>query len=129
MLTFYTDTRHAFAGPAQVCVYAGNYRTINYSKQQREPMHRVLAALPARSQQPGCGRTPKAEHLQHQAWAEICWYFPESREQFRIAGRLTVVGEDYPDADLRKVCPRFTSAVFNAGVQVCLWRASCNLCL
>src|SRR5271165_5693014 len=27
-------------------------------------------------------------------WAEICWYFPVTREQFRIAGPITLVGED-----------------------------------
>ncbi|KAK9821214.1 hypothetical protein WJX81_000683 [Elliptochloris bilobata] len=47
-------------------------------------------------------RTPKVEQLQHNSFAELCWYFPDSREQFRIAGRLTLVGEDFPDADLRK---------------------------
>ena len=106
LLTFYTDTRHAsaIAGSAEVCLYAGQHNISYYSKQQREPILCVLPALPARVQRLGCGRTPKAEHLQHQAWAEICWYFPDSREQFRIAGRLTVVGEDYPDAELRKVC-------------------------
>ena len=81
-------------------------------------MHRVLPALPARGQWLGCCRTPKAEHLQHQAWAEICWYFPDSREQFRIAGRLTVVGDDYPDAELRKVCPHFISATRRLAWQV-----------
>lgn len=46
------------------------------------------------------------EQLQHQSWAELCWYFPDSREQFRIAGRLTIVGEDYPEPDLVKVAPK-----------------------
>lgn len=129
MLTFYTDTRHAsaLAGSAEVCLYAGQYGIYQYSKQQREPPQRVLPALPAWSQRRSRGRTPKAEHLQHQAWAEICWYFPDSREQFRIAGRLTVVGEDYPDAELRKVCPPFTSATLNARVQVCVRCACCIL--
>ena len=63
------------------------------------------------------------EQLQHQAWAELCWYFPESREQFRIAGRLTVVGEDYPDADLRKVPP--VSPIPGAGMQVYESLANC----
>ena len=43
------------------------------------------------------------EHLQKQPWAEVCWYFTESREQFRLGGDLIIVGEDHPDGDLRKV--------------------------
>jgi pyridoxine/pyridoxamine 5'-phosphate oxidase len=45
------------------------------------------------------------EQLEQQAWAELCWYFPDSREQFRVAGKLTLVGEDYPDDALRKAGP------------------------
>jgi hypothetical protein len=47
-------------------------------------------------------RTYKVEHLQKQPWAEACWYFTESREQFRLGGNLTIVGEDHPDEALRK---------------------------
>lgn len=37
------------------------------------------------------GRSEKVEHLQICPWAEICWYFTITREQFRIAGKLTVI--------------------------------------
>ncbi|MBH8563298.1 pyridoxamine 5'-phosphate oxidase family protein [Nostoc sp. CENA67] len=39
-------------------------------------------------------RSEKADHIQQQPWAEICWYFPNTREQFRINGCLTLVGSD-----------------------------------
>ncbi|HEY9737958.1 MAG TPA: Npun_F5749 family FMN-dependent PPOX-type flavoprotein [Trichocoleus sp.] len=36
-------------------------------------------------------RSEKMAHAAHQPWAEACWYFTETREQFRIAGDLTLV--------------------------------------
>lgn len=36
-------------------------------------------------------RSEKADEIQQQPWAEVCWYFPNSREQFRLAGSLTLV--------------------------------------
>ncbi|WP_353931457.1 Npun_F5749 family FMN-dependent PPOX-type flavoprotein [Okeanomitos corallinicola TIOX110] len=36
-------------------------------------------------------RSAKAEQIPKQPAAEICWYFPNSREQFRIAGNLILV--------------------------------------
>jgi len=47
-------------------------------------------------------RTEKADQIQQQPWAEICWYFPNTREQFRIAGCLTLVGCDNYDLILEK---------------------------
>ena len=38
------------------------------------------------------------EELAHCPWAEIAWYFPDTREQFRLLGRLTVVGAAATDA-------------------------------
>ena len=39
-------------------------------------------------------RSAKADQIQQQPWAEVCWYFPDTREQFRIAGCLTLVSGD-----------------------------------
>lgn len=47
-------------------------------------------------------RSQKPEQIEHQPWAEACWYFPSSREQFRLAGCLTLVTSDYADADLQQ---------------------------
>ncbi|MBW4609517.1 MAG: pyridoxamine 5'-phosphate oxidase family protein [Hassallia sp. WJT32-NPBG1] len=47
-------------------------------------------------------RSEKADQIQQQPWAEICWYFPNTREQFRIAGSLTLVGCDNCDSTLDK---------------------------
>ncbi|WP_026735423.1 Npun_F5749 family FMN-dependent PPOX-type flavoprotein [Fischerella sp. PCC 9605] len=39
-------------------------------------------------------RSEKADQIQQQPWAEVCWYFPNTREQFRISGCLTLVNSD-----------------------------------
>jgi pyridoxamine 5'-phosphate oxidase len=48
-------------------------------------------------------RSQKTEQIQEKPWAEICWYFPNTREQFRIGGCLTLVGGDNYDCTLQKV--------------------------
>jgi len=45
-------------------------------------------------------RSEKVEQMTHQAWGEVCWYFPKSREQFRLLGRLQLVQADEPDPAL-----------------------------
>ena len=39
-------------------------------------------------------RSPKAGQLAVVPWAELCWYFPDTREQFRLLGQVTPVGPD-----------------------------------
>lgn len=45
-------------------------------------------------------RSPKTAELEQSPWAEICWYFPVTHEQFRIGGPITVVGEKSTDPGL-----------------------------
>ncbi|MDX2229330.1 MAG: pyridoxamine 5'-phosphate oxidase family protein [Leptolyngbyaceae cyanobacterium bins.349] len=45
-------------------------------------------------------RSEKADQIDRNGWGEACWYFPTTREQFRLAGPLTLVREDCSDADL-----------------------------
>ena len=47
-------------------------------------------------------RSQKPEQIEHQPWAEACWYFPETREQFRLAGYLTLVTFDCKDTLLQQ---------------------------
>ncbi|TYH62998.1 hypothetical protein ES332_D07G160000v1 [Gossypium tomentosum] len=42
-------------------------------------------------------RTHKIEELKHCPFAEICWYFTDSWEQFRISGRVDVIDGSNPD--------------------------------
>ena len=39
-------------------------------------------------------RSEKAEQISKQPATEVCWYFPKTREQFRITGKLTLVSAD-----------------------------------
>jgi pyridoxamine 5'-phosphate oxidase len=45
-------------------------------------------------------RSDKIEQIHHQPWGEICWYFTETREQFRLAGELILVTGDHADPSL-----------------------------
>lgn len=47
-------------------------------------------------------RSEKVEQIGDQPWGEVCWYFPNTREQFRILGQLTLVGANHPDPELQK---------------------------
>ncbi len=42
-------------------------------------------------------RSQKADQIGHSPWGEACWYFPSSREQFRLAGALTLIGAEAAD--------------------------------
>ncbi|MEC4802660.1 MAG: pyridoxamine 5'-phosphate oxidase family protein [Jaaginema sp. PMC 1079.18] len=44
-------------------------------------------------------RSQKIEQIQQQPWGEICWYFSQSREQFRFAGTLNLVTEGDRDSE------------------------------
>ncbi|MEH1829372.1 MAG: Npun_F5749 family FMN-dependent PPOX-type flavoprotein [Nostoc sp.] len=46
-------------------------------------------------------RSAKADQIHQQPWAEVCWYFPNTREQFRITGCLTLVSGDDCDRVLQ----------------------------
>jgi pyridoxamine 5'-phosphate oxidase len=45
-------------------------------------------------------RSQKAVEINLYPWGEICWYFPKTREQFRIAGQLILAGADCLDVEL-----------------------------
>jgi PPOX class probable FMN-dependent enzyme len=47
-------------------------------------------------------RNEKADQINHSAWGEACWYFPKTREQFRIMGSLILVGEGSTDSGLQQ---------------------------
>ncbi|XP_031113459.1 pyridoxine/pyridoxamine 5'-phosphate oxidase 2 [Ipomoea triloba] len=44
-------------------------------------------------------RTRKIEDIKHCPFAEICWYFTDSWEQYRINGRVDVIDASNPDPD------------------------------
>ncbi len=63
-------------------------------------------------------RSEKIEQIEHSAWAEVCWYFPNTREQFRLLGTLTIVKYDHPDEELQQARRSMWQALSdNARVQ------------
>jgi len=44
-------------------------------------------------------RSEKAQQIEHQPWGEACWYFPDTRQQFRLAGYLTLVRSSSADSE------------------------------
>ncbi|CEJ48278.1 Npun_F5749 family FMN-dependent PPOX-type flavoprotein [Umezakia ovalisporum] len=46
-------------------------------------------------------RSHKVNQIQKQPWGEICWYFPKTREQFRLSGSLSVIGVNDSDCILQ----------------------------
>ena len=46
-------------------------------------------------------RSKKVEDLAHSPWAEVAWYFPDSREQYRLLGKVTVITKDTPADEKR----------------------------
>lgn len=46
-------------------------------------------------------RSAKANQIEDSAWGEACWYFTETREQFRLSGRLRLVRDNPADDALK----------------------------
>jgi PPOX class probable FMN-dependent enzyme len=47
-------------------------------------------------------RSVKSSEIEHNPWAEACWYFHLTREQFRLGGTLSLVRSADQDAALRQ---------------------------
>jgi pyridoxamine 5'-phosphate oxidase len=62
-------------------------------------------------------RSSKAINLLANAsrWAEVCWYFPTTREQFRLSGTLTLVTADCPASDYCKARQQTWAQMSDAG--------------
>jgi pyridoxamine 5'-phosphate oxidase len=48
-------------------------------------------------------RSEKITQIAENTWGELCWYFPKTREQFRILGQLTIVDAASPDPIAQKL--------------------------
>lgn len=47
-------------------------------------------------------RSQKIAEINRNAWGEACWYFPETREQFRLSGQLTLIGVEDSNLEMQK---------------------------
>jgi pyridoxamine 5'-phosphate oxidase len=47
-------------------------------------------------------RSEKTAQIQQNSWGEVCWYFPTTREQFRLLGTLQLINETQPNIELKQ---------------------------
>ncbi|GFR50131.1 hypothetical protein Agub_g12283 [Astrephomene gubernaculifera] len=66
-------------------------------------------------------RSRKIQEVACNPAAEVAWYFPETREQYRIAGNLTIVDAAAGDSALQAARIRAWSALSDAGRQQFGW--------
>lgn len=66
-------------------------------------------------------RSQKFSHLQHQPWAEICWYFTKTREQFRLSGKVTLVTGEHPAPELIKARQNCWHNLSDSGKKQFFW--------
>lgn len=45
-------------------------------------------------------RSEKVPQIEENPWGELCWYFPKTREQFRLLGTLAIVQAENANTDL-----------------------------
>jgi PPOX class probable FMN-dependent enzyme len=65
-------------------------------------------------------RSAKAEQISNQPAAEICWYFPNSREQFRIGGKLNLVTVE-TDSHLQTARTKMWQEISDSGRLQFVW--------
>ncbi|MGB3494084.1 MAG: Npun_F5749 family FMN-dependent PPOX-type flavoprotein [Elainellaceae cyanobacterium] len=51
-------------------------------------------------------RSQKIHQIEHLTWGEICWYFPKTREQFRLNGSLLLIKPDDSNATAQEMRSR-----------------------
>jgi len=45
------------------------------------------------------------DDFKKQPWAEICWYFTDTREQYRLSGKISVIDANAEDKAQRVRAP------------------------
>eukprot|EP01026_Neomeris_dumetosa_P080893 TRINITY_DN90151_c0_g1_i1.p3 TRINITY_DN90151_c0_g1~~TRINITY_DN90151_c0_g1_i1.p3 ORF type:complete len:192 (-),score=26.57 TRINITY_DN90151_c0_g1_i1:130-705(-) len=67
------------------------------------------------------GRSRKVQEIALNPSGEICWYFPNSREQYRISGNLKVVDKMHEDQELVKARQVVWSGLSDNARKQFLW--------
>lgn len=60
-------------------------------------------------------RSQKIDDLAHQPWAEACWYFTKTREQFRLRGPVRVVTASVADEAAKALRDQAWQALSQSG--------------
>lgn len=66
-------------------------------------------------------RSAKVGQIAAQAVAEACWYFPQTQEQFRLAGELILIGPEAIAPDLRAARTRLWQTLSDATRLQFVW--------
>ncbi|WP_206602936.1 Npun_F5749 family FMN-dependent PPOX-type flavoprotein [Leptolyngbya ohadii] len=72
-------------------------------------------------------RSEKVAQIEQQPWGELCWYFPKTREQFRLLGTLTIVREDCGNCTLEQTRQTQWQELSDAARVQFAWAASGQL--
>lgn len=68
-------------------------------------------------------RSQKIIQICHNPQVEACWYFPKTREQFRIGGHMAIADENCSDAVLRQERSRIWQTLSDAARSQFTWSA------
>jgi PPOX class probable FMN-dependent enzyme len=66
-------------------------------------------------------RSQKVKDVAHCPWAEACWYFTQTREQFRLAGSLILIDYNSPDSPLQQARQRLWESLSEPSRQSFYW--------
>jgi PPOX class probable FMN-dependent enzyme len=66
-------------------------------------------------------RSEKVADIAHHPWGEACWYFPNTREQFRLTGSLILVSETHLDPSLQQARQRSWQALSDSARTQFTW--------
>jgi len=66
-------------------------------------------------------RSEKIGQLERLPWAEVCWYFSKTREQFRLFGQMHLVGPNTEDETLRRERDRVWHDQSDSGRVLFVW--------
>jgi pyridoxamine 5'-phosphate oxidase len=66
-------------------------------------------------------RSQKVNQISNHSWGEICWYFPETREQFRLLGQLKLISDSHPDLILTTARTTIWQFLSNEAKQQFYW--------
>merc|ERR1739848_432140 len=111
------NSRLAYARYAQLATVREDgkpaNRTIVYRGFLNDTSHKLTFVTDKRSK--------KIDELNANPFVELCWYFPQTREQYRIAGKMAVVKVDEQDQSMLKARERAWTRMSDSGRSQFAW--------
>jgi PPOX class probable FMN-dependent enzyme len=66
-------------------------------------------------------RSEKIDQIVNCSWAEACWYFPKTREQFRLLGELKIIDIENNDSQLSQLRQTLWQKLSDSGRSQFYW--------